>query len=960
MLRLDFHPSQKTRRWLIIGSVVFILIGVLVAWSPARAGLFGPLDETLANFLAKVLFTILSLLGKLLLVLIDIMLTVAKFNNFVRSYAVEKGWVAVRDLCNMLLIIVLLIIAWGTVMRIESYHYKRSLPKFILMAFLINFSKSIAGFFIDLSQVIMMTFVNAFKDAAAGNLTSGAGLQKILMFSEQIGDQKVEVGEVIGAIILGIILLAIMIGAVLMVTIILLGRILMLWILVVLSPLAYLGEAMDKMKSLASKWWKMFGQYLVVGPVLAFFLWLAMTVLSNPAHPGQAGEELASAGANNSLTTTEDSVNPLGISAAISDISSSKNLMNYIVAVALLFAASMAANELKTLGGNLAQSVRQGVSSRIAKAPFQGYNWLSRKASAGRLPKWLGGERLKGLPLNPVDVYQNIKRGMAGKRGEEDFLKQMYAEERLMKGGLTAPLLGAAAPSLVTTYFRGFAYSHGLKTLVHKGMLKKKDEDLREKEKGLSSADKATKDIEEAVAKNPALAFEYLNRQREIADKTGIKDINDPRIVAQVQKELAEKHGGDEYIAAVRRRDSASSQVNRLKKDIAHWEGYAPRDTLYQQMRRIKDEEERKKYPTNVADELIDSFNGAMARGDADAARGIFLQAAKVGHENELCNYGPAATTNYYHHRGDAARGIAGEGVMNENDMRAYIKKHELTKEQIEKQFDNKGNPFAEVGDHFEYSQRGLSAFVQEAFVRQLGQDKQTAFGLQSDVSKIAYETGHDGIIEGVGSRRGKFFQRATDDQQTRSKIEQSKMDFENHMRRSSRLSPCDEFLYDPKDPSKGRYSRFNQAGASMFVEKFPAISSLIGKERYNANAAAHLVRYNMDLLTGPLREMTERTLKSEAETRSTLERYLRSKEASPELKKEYLGSDGKIIDAKVPVFQKKYVDVKLEEYDNALIQLQHFAATQPEEGGVSTDEMEKIRQVGETLRAHDVKRSVT
>ncbi|MDD5567445.1 MAG: hypothetical protein PHH01_04595, partial [Patescibacteria group bacterium] len=143
-------------------------------------------------------------------------------------------------------------------------------------------------------------------------------------------------------------------------------------------------------------------------------------------------------------------------------------------------------------------------------------------------------------------------------------------------------------------------------------------------------------------------------------------------------------------------------------------------------------------------------------------------------------------------------------------------------------------------------------------------------------------------------------------------------------------------------------------------VEKFPAISSLIGKERYNANAAAHLVRYNMDILTGPLREMTKETLESEARTRSTLERYLRSKEASPELKKEYLGSDGKIIDAKVPVFQKKYVDVKLEEYDNALIQLQHFAATQSEEGGVSKDEMEKIRQVGETLRAHDVKRSVT
>ena len=66
----------------------------------------------------------------------------------------------------MFFVVVLLIIALATILNQEKYSYKTWLPKLILMAVLINFSKMICGLIIDVAQVVMMTFVNAFKDVS--------------------------------------------------------------------------------------------------------------------------------------------------------------------------------------------------------------------------------------------------------------------------------------------------------------------------------------------------------------------------------------------------------------------------------------------------------------------------------------------------------------------------------------------------------------------------------------------------------------------------------------------------------------------------------------------------------------------------------------------------------------------------------------------------------------------------
>ncbi|MHB8903921.1 MAG: hypothetical protein ACYC40_02375, partial [Patescibacteria group bacterium] len=154
----------------IIGlTLSLVFVSVFLLANPARAG-WG------VDLLAGICGAIVSALGWILIKLMGILVYFAQYNGFIKSTVVTNGWVIVRDICNMFFVLILLIIAFATILRIEEYNYKKWLPKLILMAILINFSKMICGLLIDAAQIVMLTFVNSFKDVAGANLTSALGI----------------------------------------------------------------------------------------------------------------------------------------------------------------------------------------------------------------------------------------------------------------------------------------------------------------------------------------------------------------------------------------------------------------------------------------------------------------------------------------------------------------------------------------------------------------------------------------------------------------------------------------------------------------------------------------------------------------------------------------------------------------------------------------------------------------
>ena len=382
-------------------------------------------------------------LGLLLTFLINTLVNVASFNKFIDVDTVKEGWKIVRDLCNMFFILILLVIAFATILRIESYNMKRWLPKLLIMAVLINFSRMICGLIIDFAQVIMLTFINGLGGLAQNNLINLFQVKEYLKF-ETSATEDVKTLTAVGTILAGLIALVITTVIVAVLLGILLIRIILLWTYTILSPLAFLLSAFPAGQRYASQWWSEFSKQVIVGPVLAFFLWLALATIPNTVSEIQSDLNISSQGtvqgSSYSLTSSSDTC--AGIGALYCD----SKFTLYIITIALLMGGLIVTQQV---GGMAASVAGRGMSWAKKGAFFGSGAFLGYKGS-----KWVGDRwgafqgrreserkaRVEATGDRMYGLYSGAKGAVAG-----TFKGLRNATTRRETGGLTTPLteLGA-------------------------------------------------------------------------------------------------------------------------------------------------------------------------------------------------------------------------------------------------------------------------------------------------------------------------------------------------------------------------------------------------------------------------------------------------------------------------------------------------------------------------------------
>jgi hypothetical protein len=368
--------------------VLFSGIGIFLFIKPANA-------SWPSNVISGLLGMIISALGAVLSLVIAALVAVAQYSNFISAPAVSNGWQIVRDVCNMFFIVILLIIAFATILNIESYSYKKWLPKLILMAILINFSKTICGLLIDVAQVVMLTFVNAFKSVAAGNLVDNLGLTKIMTLSE---DTKSGVTDttVVGAYVLGLIYMIISIVVIVTMLAMLVMRVVMIWVYIVLSPAAYLLSAFPGGQKYASEWWSEFTKNLIAGPVLAFFIWLSFASLNNTATVDSFKVDSNTGGDMN-----KEVKNSWDVSLANTVASTPNAFIKFVIAIGMLIGGLKISQEIGGAAGGIAgkgmAKIQKGTA--FATGAIGGFA-LGKAKSVGRGAKntalWAGGYAAKG------------------------------------------------------------------------------------------------------------------------------------------------------------------------------------------------------------------------------------------------------------------------------------------------------------------------------------------------------------------------------------------------------------------------------------------------------------------------------------------------------------------------------------------------------------------------------------
>lgn len=324
------------------------------------------LEKAVVSFFGYIAILLIKMFGFLLSWAVKLIILVAQHNVFINSRAVSVGWVVVRDVMNMFFIIILLVIAIGTILRSQRFTYKNTIVKMIIMVIVVNFSKTICGFFIDASNVVMGAFVDAVKGNAEAHLISGFGITDMLRFADPNQETTAEIKliDTLVSIYLAVFMFIIATIVSVVIVVILLGRIIALWILIILSPIAFVADILPVTQKYAGQWWQAFTKYLIVGPVLMFFFWLSLIVMSDPTAP-----PINLVGFDPVSVSIQGGSSAKNVAAAASAISTPQRMFDYMVAIGLLFATLQMAQSMGVAGGSLAGKAHQMSQGMLSWAP---------------------------------------------------------------------------------------------------------------------------------------------------------------------------------------------------------------------------------------------------------------------------------------------------------------------------------------------------------------------------------------------------------------------------------------------------------------------------------------------------------------------------------------------------------------------------------------------------------------
>lgn len=222
-------------------------------------------------------------------------------NALMTTEAVGIGWVISRDIANLGFVLAIIIIAFTTILRWESYETKKLLTRLIIAAMLVNFSLLIAGAFIDFSGVITNFFI---KEASSGgtfqlrdNLMQAFGTHKALKPVQDPGRLKIIFEDLKNGVNSPVSFVASLFFVVIFTfaaAVVLLGlafmffiRYISLALLLILMPLAWLFWILPDLQHLWSKWWSSFFRWVFFAPAASFFVYLAVKIPEGSAGANQ-------------------------------------------------------------------------------------------------------------------------------------------------------------------------------------------------------------------------------------------------------------------------------------------------------------------------------------------------------------------------------------------------------------------------------------------------------------------------------------------------------------------------------------------------------------------------------------------------------------------------------------------------------------------------------------------------
>lgn len=429
------HPHKRlflALAFVVVGIIIFAHPPVALAQATPSGTDASPVHIAFVpDFVLNLFSTILLLIARLFLsvtmFILSFIIEIGAYNGYLSSQAVSIGWVTVRDITNMGFVIILLIIAFGTILGLEQYEWKKLLVKFVLAAVLVNFSRIICGVIIDIAQVVMTTFVNGIAATAGGNVINAFNLNQIQSFSPDLGTEagnaaaKLDASGVFIASVAAITFSAMVMATLGVFLFMLIARMIVLWVLIVLSPLAFVLSVVPQTQKYASEWWSEFGSNVVTGPVLLFFIWLSfVTVGSGNVHQQISDGNPYALDETNVEANVAKNGGGASLSSGVTEAMKWNSMASFAIAIGMLMVGARVAQQMGGVGGAWAgNAVEFGKKVATVASGVAAARWAGRGAKelAGKGVK-AAGKGLYGATIgNTVDIAKNwAQRNVEGYR----------------------------------------------------------------------------------------------------------------------------------------------------------------------------------------------------------------------------------------------------------------------------------------------------------------------------------------------------------------------------------------------------------------------------------------------------------------------------------------------------------------------------------------------------------------
>ncbi|MBI4992422.1 MAG: hypothetical protein HZB99_04360 [Candidatus Harrisonbacteria bacterium] len=346
--------------------------------------------------------------------------------NVLGGSAVQTGWIVARDLANLGFVLAIILIAFATILRIETYEMKKTLTRLIIAALLINFSLVIAGVFVDFSGVLTDFFLAKATGGSlhevGKNFANAFRVQTFLQVTEDPNAIQEKLKGMTGLFIMPFVASLIFIAiftviatiAMLGLAIMLLIRYIALTILLILMPIAWLMWIWPDLEKFWQEWWDNFLKWVWFAPASAFFIYLSLSIVAPPGTASQYAlqkESLAATGIlmPNLGETIGQMIAVIGILFG-GLIASEKTGVGF-AKVATATATGFATGSVKWLGGKTGQALTSPLRTGLGR---QAVNALSQAGIGGKgVTGWLAKQA--AAPLRGIAGAAVLARGAAAK-----------------------------------------------------------------------------------------------------------------------------------------------------------------------------------------------------------------------------------------------------------------------------------------------------------------------------------------------------------------------------------------------------------------------------------------------------------------------------------------------------------------------------------------------------------------